>query len=229
MYFGQFFARSLKDNWQQLYEASFQKRSHDLDGVAKGHRLLANVTLMHWVRADLDAAADIAWHQFDTAMNMTETMGALGAMNDSEHERRDAMLSGFHERYAKNALAMDKWFAIQACSGRDDTLTKVQELCKHSLFSIKNPNRVYALLNTFAGNWRHFNEKSGKGYNLIAEKLLEIDQFNPQVSARLAQSFSQWRLLESDMHPIVKSKLADLLKAKGLSKDAFEILQKVSS
>ena len=226
-YFSQFFARALEENWQSLYKTSFEKRSHNLDGSAKGHRHLANIALHHWMTADPDAAADVAWHQFDSAMNMTETMGALVAVNDSGHPVRRKMLDAFSARYSDNALAMDKWFAIQACSSADDTLQQVKDLCLHPLFSLKNPNRVYALLNTFSGNWRHFNEGSGAGYSLIADKILEIDPFNPQVSARLAQSFSQWRLLDPVLHPIVKEKLSLLLKEKSLSKDTFEIVQKI--
>ena len=78
------------------------------------------------------------------------------------------------------------WFAYQAASPLPGTLTTVRRLTQHPLFSIKNPNKVRALIGTFAvANPVGFNRPDGRGYEFVADWVLELDGFNPQVAARL--------------------------------------------
>ena len=67
----------------------------------------------------------------------------------------------------------------------------------HPKFSLKNPNRIRALLGSFASaNPTGFNRADGAGYQLLAAQALEIDRFNPHVAARMLGSFESWRILE---------------------------------
>ena len=105
---------------------------------------------------------------------------------------------GFHERWKDDHLVIDNWFADQAQSPLAGTLARVEALMRHPLFSIKNPNKVRALIGTFAAaNPVKFNRPDGAGYDFVADRVLELDRFNPQIAARLLGAFRSWRTLET--------------------------------
>ncbi len=128
---------------------------------------------------------------------MTDRMAALATLSQHNVPEREQALADFYERYAADALVIDKWFSLQAMIPQPDTLDNVRKLTAHTAFSMANPNRVRALIGAFAqGNPTQFNRADGAGYDFIAEMLLAIDPKNPQLAARLANSFRTWRTLE---------------------------------
>ena len=95
-----------------------------------------------------------------------------------------------------DALVMDKYFALVGLSRRSDTLQQVQTALQHPKFSLENPNKARSLIGSFSRNVPHFHAEDGSGYRFIADKVIEIDRFNPQVAARLVQAFNLCNKLE---------------------------------
>jgi aminopeptidase N len=86
---------------------------------------------------------------------------------------------------------------------------------------------VRALIGTFAAaNPTGFNRPDGTGYAFIADAVLELDRFNPQMAARLAGAFKTWRQLESRRRALVESELGRISGSPDLSRDCFEIISK---
>ena len=56
----------------------------------------------------------------------------------------------------------------------DDCLSRVDKLLAHPDFSLKNPNKVGALVGVFAGNLRRFHAADGAGYRWLADRILEV-------------------------------------------------------
>ena len=135
---------------------------------------------------------------------------------------RIAALDSFYNRYKGNALVIDKWFATQAMSNRPDTLVAVQELQKHSDFSLKNPNRVRSLIGVFANNQRAFHAKNGSGYALLTDTLIALDPINPQTAAKLTPPLGRWRRFDETRQALMRAALERLLATPQLSKDVFE-------
>ena len=101
-------------------------------------------------------------------------------------------------------------------------------LAAHPLFSLKNPNRVRSLYGAFAhGNQVRFNDASGEGYELVANAVIEIDGFNPQIASRLLGAFESWRILEPQRKALAEAALRRVLAKKELSRDVFEIATKI--
>jgi aminopeptidase N len=122
---------------------------------------------------------------------------------------------------------MDKWFTCQAVSALPDTVEAVERLTRHPLFSIQNPNKVRALIGALASaNPTGFNRADGKGYAFVADRVLEIDKFNPQVAARLLGAFRSWRALEPGRRARAKKALKKVATTEGLSRDVYEIVTK---
>jgi aminopeptidase N len=161
-----------------------------------------------------------------TAANMTDAIAALSILSHVAGKARDEALHHFYTRWQDEPLVLDKWFAVQARAATPDSVETVQALLSHPKFSLKNPNRIRALIGSFAqANPTGFNRADGAGYRLLAGQALEIDRFNPHVAARLLGAFESWRILEAGRQAHAKAVLEDL-SAKSLSTDSYEIVTK---
>ena len=135
-------------------------------------------------------------------------------------------MTHFHAFAAGDALVLNKWFSIQAMADLPDLLERVKALKKHPDFIISNPNRARSLLSVFAGNSIHFHATDGKGYEFVADNILELDALNPQVSARMASVFSQWKRFDTHRQELMKKQLERIRDKQGLSKDTFEVVSR---
>lgn len=159
--------------------------------------------------------------------NMTHEMSVLNTVNHLEESGRNYLLNQFAERYADDALVMDKYFILIGASHRADTLEQVQSALHHPKFNLENPNKARALLGSFTRNVPHFHAENGSGYAFIAEKVMQIDAFNPQVAARLVQAFDLCHKLEPKRRALVKMQLERIAGMDNLSKDVAEIVGKI--
>jgi aminopeptidase N len=73
----------------------------------------------------------------------------------------------------------------------------------------------------------NFNRPDGKGYAFVADRVLEIDAFNPQIAARLLSAFRSWKALEVERRRQAKKTLQRIARAKPLSHDVQEIVGKM--
>ena len=80
---------------------------------------------------------------------------------------------------ADDPLMLDKWFRAQAGSDLPDQVERVVSLQQHPSFTLKNPNRMRALLSVFTFNRPHFHRKDGAGYKLIGDAVLAVRLFEP--------------------------------------------------
>src|SRR5690606_38799372 len=139
-------------------------------------------------------------------------------------ERSEA-LEDFFRRYESDPLIIDKWLGLQAMIPEAGTLDRVRVLTAHPAFSMSNPNRVRALIGSFAhGNATQFNRLDGAGYDFVVESVLALDARNPQVAARLATAFRSWRALESVRRGKAEAALRRIASASTLSADVSDIV-----
>ncbi len=159
--------------------------------------------------------------------NMTHEMSILNTVNHLNEDGRNQLLQRFAERYADDALVMDKYFILIGASHRPDTLQQVQTALHHPKFSLENPNKARSLLGSFTRNVPHFHAENGSGYAFIADKVMQIDAFNPQVAARLVQAFNICRKLEPQRRALMTMQLERIRGMDKLSKDVAEIVGKI--
>ena len=110
---------------------------------AVGKRQLKNLCLVYLLQLGDADYQKIAMEQFQThlAENMTETIGALRALNHVAGKLREQALADFYQAWQQNALVVDKWFTLQALSKLPNTVEKVKALMRHPAFDLKNPNK----------------------------------------------------------------------------------------
>jgi aminopeptidase N len=122
---------------------------------------------------------------------------------------------------------IDKWFAVQARDPDEGALGRVMGLTAHPAFDAKNPNRLRALVSTFAGfNPVRFHDPSGAGYRFLADQILATDGFNPMTAARLVEPLGGWRRYKPELGALMKAELQRILSSPGLSKNVFELVSR---
>lgn len=159
---------------------------------------------------------------------MTDGAHALALLAGLDIPAREKALSRFYDRWKDDHLVIDMWFAIQAQSPLPQTLDTVRNLTAHPLFKLATPNKVRALIATFAlSNPLQFNRADGAGYTFLAEKVLEVDRINPQVAARLLGAFRSYRALEPTRRTLAKAALAKVAEPTIISRDLREIVSRM--
>ncbi len=199
------------------------------DAKSAGERSLALLMLGCKILVDGASKKNTATDYYTASNNLTERIGALAAAllylpND---EATRALSERFYLEHKSNPLIVDKWFTLQATVPGLETLDRVIELTRNSEFSMGNPNRVRALLGAFAtSNPTGFNRKDGKGYEFMADKILELDSRNPQVAARILTAFRSWRSMESTRRGFAQKALERIAGHDKLSRDVGDIVER---
>ena len=219
--------KHLRDHWIDAYLTNRDQDGYSIETAAMGRRSLKNLALHYLAAAAESDGADFAWSQFDGADNMTDSLSALRAIVEYRIDDWEKALATFHERWRDEPLVVNKWFSLQAGIEDAQAVERVHELLAHPAFSWSNPNRVRAVLAVFATmNLPGFHRRDGAGYQLLADKVLQLDRLNPQVAARLLSALGRWRRFDADRQALMRTELERVVATPGLSRDTFEIASK---
>jgi aminopeptidase N len=193
------------------------------NAAAAGRRALRNAAV-ETLAADPHANnLDRAKAHFEGSGNMTDAMGGLTALMVIGGDAFEDALRAFFERWADEPLVIDKWFQLQAKDPSEGALGRVIGLTAHPAFDAKTPNRLRALVSTFANfNPARFHDPSGDGYRFLADQVLAVDAFNPSVAARLVEPLTQWRRYSPHLAALMRAQLERIVATEGLSKNTFE-------
>lgn len=191
-------------------------------------RALQNAALSYLMLTERPEVLAACLVQFQTADNMTERFAALAALVQSPFEaERETALADFAHEFKDNPLVMDQWFSVQATSPLARALERVQSLMGHSAFTLKNPNKVRALIGAFAGqNHAGFHRVDGAGYRFLADRVIELNGSNPQIAARQLTPLTKWRKYAPERQQQMKAELERILNSGNLSPDVYEVVTK---
>jgi aminopeptidase N len=173
------------------------------------------------------AAAERIAEAYKQAEYLTDRVTALRLLVHHRSVEAESLLADFYERYRDNPLVLDKWFAIQATAPGGQTLEHVEALTAHPAFSMATPNRVYALIRSFAAaNPTGFNRADGAGYRFLTGVIATLDKDNPSVAARLATGFRSFGMLEESRRAAAEAALKALSSSGNLSRDVADIVDR---
>jgi aminopeptidase N len=220
-------AGELRESFLGVYQANQDTGPYRIDQESIGRRSLKNTCLSYLAELDDKDIRSLCVQQFITGGNMTDTLAALANLANNECPERQEALVSFYEKWKNDPLVMDKWLSIQAMSRLSNTLETVKALTRHPVFSIRNPNKVRALIGAFAqGNPARFHDPGGAGYEFLADHVIAIDPMNPQIAARLVSAFTLWRRYDEKRKALMKAQLVRILHTPKLSKDVYEVVSK---
>lgn len=216
-------ARELEALFTDRYKLLNDGQAYQKKPAAMARRSLKNTCLAYLLTTPAGAA--LASAQLDASDNMTDTLAAIRGLVMSDSPLAEVALTEFETRWQDDALVMDKWFIMQAIKPGSEAVHTVRKLMGHPAFSIRNPNKVRALLGVFSMlNPTGFHAVDGSGYVFHADRVLELDRLNPQMAARMAAAFSRWNRYDEHRKARMKAELQRIATADDLSSDVTEIV-----
>jgi len=216
-------AAALKEELLAAYRAHRGAGPYSPDAVSAGGRALKNSALGLLMELDDAGARALCMKQFEAADNMTDALAALCLLADCDCPERARALDAFYDKWKNEPLVVDKWLAVQSTTRLPSALADVKRLMTHPAFSIRNPNKVYALIGGFRGNQVRFHAVDGSGHAFLAEQVIALDAINPQVAARMARGFDRWKKFDAGRQAHARAALERIHAAKGISKGVLEI------
>ncbi|MGB3246994.1 MAG: aminopeptidase N [Sulfitobacter sp.] len=209
----------------RLYAANTVTDAYDPGTAQAGKRSLSNAMLTLMSLTDKGAAAQV---QYDNADNMTQQLSALG--NLIRAGRGKEALQAFEAQWKDDRLVMDKWFGLQVHEADpEDAADVAAALTEHPGFNWQNPNRFRSVFGMLTMHHAGFHHVSGKGYKLLADWLIKLDAKNPQTTARMCSAFQTWKRYDADRQKLIKTQLDRILATPDLSRDATEMLTRITS
>ena len=200
------------------------------DAAGAGRRALRNAALELMAATARNDIADIALGHYRAAANMTDAIGGLNALMLIGGSAYDEALADFHDRWQNEPLVVDKWFALQARDPSEEALGRILGLTTHPAFDVQNPNRLRALVSSFANfNPARFHDESGAGYRFLADQIIAVDRFNPMTAAKLVDPLGGWRRLKPGLGGLMKAELERIVAVEGLSKNVYELATRALS
>ncbi len=224
-------ARELRDDWEWAWEAHQVTQAYSPEPQQAGRRALANLALL-MLCLDATARGDVIWQgkayqRFKDAGNMTDRQGALWALLASHSGMADLALQRFHDQFRGDALAIDKWFALQAATPERDghVFARIKALLKHPDFTLANPNRARSLVRTLCSdNPAAFHRADAAGYVFWADRVVELNASNPQLASRIARALDRWATLAEPYRGAAREAIARVAARTDLSDDVREVV-----
>lgn len=185
----------------------------DLSQEAMGKRAIKNVAMVY-----LDDK-DLAEKDYFNLATMTEKLV------DMQVARSEKLFDDYLEKFGDDKDMLTKYFQMIAINSKENPIEKIKEILKSDLFDYKVPNLVRGLLGIFAMNYKFFFTK--EGMKLFTKELKKIDKLNPETASRLCASINLYPKLNKETQDMVYSSLESFYKSKDISKNTYEILNKI--
>lgn len=191
-------------------------------------RTLQNIALSYLMLSGKAEVLQACLEQFEACDNMTERLTALSVLvNSSFEDEKAKALASFADYFKDNPLVMDQWFSVQAGCTLPGGLERVQALMAHPAFTLKNPNKVRALIGAFANqNLVNFHRADGAGYRFLADHVITLNALNPQIASRQLAPLTRWRKYDAARQALMRAELERILASGELSSDVFEVVSK---
>ncbi|MFG6666790.1 aminopeptidase N [Halomonas sp. HNIBRBA4712] len=219
-------AVALRDEFVATYEANTQDEPYAPTPEQIATRSLKNVALAYLMSIEDEQGVAFCQAQFDAGLNMTDVRQALTLLVHSDQtELATPALKAFGEKWAHDSLVMDQWFTVQVTRPQPDVLERVRYLMDHPAFSIKNPNKVRALIGAFTQNRVNFHRLDGEGYRLLADVVIELNRLNPEIAARLITPLTRWQRFDEARKELMRAELERIAR-EPLSSNVFEVVEK---
>ena len=220
-------ADNLFAEFESVYHANQSTEAYAATPEQIAARSLKNVALSYLVANGEPEALNMALAQYEADQNMTDVRAALTLLAHSDRvDLGDPAIRAFGERWAHDSLVMDQWFATQVTRPQADALERVRFLMNHPAFSIKNPNRVRALVGAFTQQNRvNFHRLDGEGYRLLADVVIELNRLNPEIAARMIVPLTRYHRLDDKRQALMRGEL-ERIRKENLSRNVFEVVEK---
>ncbi len=219
-------AERFSAQWESLYEDMVVDEAYAANGDQIGRRALRHLALTYL--SSLEGIEErLALPLFSEADNLTDRLAGLRVLVDGNSDAlRERALTQFFDDWQSEALAVNQWFRVQAARPMNDVVETVQRLQNHPAFDWRNPNKVRALIGTFANaNPIGFHRRDGAGYQLVADAVIRLERDNGQLAAGLCSSLSRYQRYAHGVEQM-RGELERIIGVDGLARDVDEIVDR---
>lgn len=209
------------------WHARLKAERFEISHAAAARRALRNVLLGYLAARDGVGADSLVAAQARESDNMTDLLAALQVANAFLLPCREPLLAEFERKWGHDGLVLDNWLRLIGTKPADKVLDEIKAAMAHPTFSIRNPNRVRALIGSFAAsNPVQFHAKDGSGYRFLTDQLIVLNEVNPQTASRMITPLIQFKRLDAGRKALIRAELARLAALPGLAVDLFEKIDK---
>ncbi len=219
-------ASELKEDLLSVYNSLKGETKFEVHAEAMGKRALKNTALDLLMEAGEPSLQKACEEQFVNALNMTDEISSLRLLVEHEVDGFENHLQSFYTKWKHETLVMQKWMRIQVGGKAQRCFDIIPIIEKNPVFDITIPNIARALYGAFATNVAQFHHPSGRGYRLLADKIIELNKINPQVAARLSGAFKVFSKLPDSLKALLEVELKRIKGTPQLSKNVYEIISK---
>ena len=190
-----------------------------------GDRSLKNLLLIYLNIFDSKKYNATAYEQYTQSKNMTDKLAALASLNYEHTDLKQLALNDFYTLWSKDSVVFNKWLQMISTSNHSHTFSDLLDALTKPEFDYGTPNNLYSLHRAFGDNLSQFHKNSAN-YEWMAKEIIKIDKINPQVAARLANSFSLTPKLASPLKIESLKSIQLILSQNKLSNNTREVLEK---
>ncbi len=201
------------------YQSLINTDAYELTPEAVGNRSLKNICLYYLSQA---GHLQLVNDQFNQANCMTDQIAAFNALLGCENPYQAHAKEIFYQTYKDDVQVMDKFFAAQS-TAKLTTVSDVERLMTHELFSFNTPNRLRSVVGGFTQNYINFHHQDS--YEFFTDIILRLNKSNPQIGARLVSVYNHWKRFTPELKALQHQQLTRIMQTKNLSNDIFEIVQ----
>lgn len=224
-------ARTLKSSLLSVYEKHQASGDYRFRAEDVAARSLKNTALGYLVATEDPESIALAKQQFYGANNMTDEFAALSILVNStgpgSESLREQVLADFYAKWKQETLVVNQWLSVQASCSLPGGLERVQALMEHEAYDQRNPNKVRSLIGAFCSNNPiNFHHSNGKGYEFLADRIIELNSLNPQIASRQLTPLTRWRKFADEKQQLMLQALTRVKNTPSLSKDVFEVVSK---
>jgi aminopeptidase N len=208
------------------YHDLADQSSYEFSAQAMGRRSLRNRILeILLTRPDMEVLS-LCLDQIRHGGDMTDKFSALAALCHVPGEQRQQGLDEFYQRWQHKDSVVDKWFNAQALSRMPGAIDAILALEQHPAMDLMNMPRAMAFYGGFFRQNRvGFNDVSGRGYDMLADRLIMVDAFKPGNTYWLMPQILQWRRFDKTRQQLMRNALEKVLAA-DISKGLYETVSK---
>jgi len=197
----------------------------DIVGIAR--RRLKTSVLDLLTALDSAEIAELCLRQVASASNMTDMFEALCLICHLNRKERQEAIDVFYDRWKDHPTVVDKWFNAQALSRVEGAVDKIIALEQHPAF---DPANFSQSLQYYGGFFRQnrvaFHDRSGKGYEFLADRLLMMDGLGRSGSHYIMPQINQWRRYDAQRQALMRGALERVASTPGISDGLREMVSK---
>ncbi|OGT08764.1 MAG: hypothetical protein A2V89_00200 [Gammaproteobacteria bacterium RBG_16_37_9] len=220
-------ALNLKNELLECYRSNHTNKTYIFEATAISKREFKNLALYYLMHLNTPEVYAICCQQLEQADNLTDIYASLTALVNSNYDKREQVLEDYYQKWHDQPNLVNKWLMINACIKSPGNMQRIQRLLNHPGFNYKNPNKVFALIRIFCeNNLINFHALNGEGYKFLADQIIIIDKFNPQLAALITSPLTHGHKLGKVRQQLLQEQLIRINQEPGLSKNVYEITDK---